>query len=163
MEAKEVLALIELIIEEHKLILHEFQALEKVANDAGAIIGLEKAKEDFITLARAFSQDSMTVSSGGLINRYFNFGEMFDTPEFEEAAFGIRKLGGLSDVVQTNFGFHIIKLIDRKPTKEKVTLSDVSMQINQYLTTMKQKNVMDTWIDSLRTHAEIETHYELIK
>ena len=48
MEAKEVLALIELIIEEHKLILQEFQALEKVANDAGAIIGLGKAKEAFV-------------------------------------------------------------------------------------------------------------------
>ncbi len=122
-----------------------------------------KAKEDFITLARRFSQDSITAVNGGLLPPYFKFGEMFDTPEFEAAAFVINKLGGLSGVVKTDFGFHIIKLIDRKPTKEKVTLNDVSMQISQVLTTMKQKTVMDTWLDSLRTHAEIETHYELIK
>ncbi len=131
--------------------------------EAKKILEKLKDREDFITLARTFSQDSITATNGGLLPRYFKFGEMFDTPEFETGAFGIEKIGGLSDVVKTDYGYHIIKLIDRKPTKEKITLEDVGMQIKQYLITNKQKNVMDTWLDSLKTNADIETHYELIK
>ncbi len=128
-----------------------------------------KAGEDFITLARTFSLDSVTAPNGGLIidptgkPRYFTFGEMFDTPEFERAAFGIERIGGYSDIVTTDFGFHIIKLVDRKPTREKIKLEDVASPIKEYLRNIKQKNVMDSWIDSLKTTAEIEKHYELIK
>lgn len=126
---------------------------------------LEKLKtgQDFISLAQTFSKDTITATNGGLLPRYFKFGEMADTPEFEAAAFGINKIGGLSDIVKTDYGYHIVKLIDRKPTKEKVTLDDVKMQIKQYLMTEKQKKVMNTWIDSLKTNAKIETHYDLIK
>jgi peptidyl-prolyl cis-trans isomerase C len=122
-----------------------------------------KAGEDFITLARTFSQDTITASNGGLLPRYFKYGEMYDTPEFEAAAFSIKKIGEYSEIVETPFGFHIIKLIDRKPTKEKITLEDVGVQIKQYLITMKQQTVMDSWLDSLKTNVDIETHYELIK
>lgn len=128
-----------------------------------------KAGEDFITLARTFSLDSVTAPNGGLIidptgkPRYFTFGEMFDTPEFEKAAFGIDRIGGYSDIVSTDFGFHIIKLVDRKPTREKIKLEDVAAPIKEYLRNMKQKSIMDNWLDSLKTDAEIETHFELIK
>ena len=88
---------------------------------------------------------------------------MYVTPEFEAAAFGIKKIGGYSEIVETSFGFHIIKLIDRKPTREKISLEDVGVQIKQYLITTKQQKVMDSWLDSLKTGADIETHYELIK
>lgn len=128
-----------------------------------------KAGEDFITLARTFSLDSVTAPNGGLIidptgkPRYFTFGEMFDTPEFERAAFGIERIGGYSEVVQTDFGFHIIKLVDRKPTREKIKIEDVAAPIREYLRNVKQKSVMDNWLDSLKTNAEIEKHYDLIK
>ncbi|MCK4234809.1 peptidylprolyl isomerase [candidate division WOR-3 bacterium] len=132
-------------------------------NEARKILEKLKAREDFITIARTFSQDTITATNGGLLPRYFKFGEMFDTPEFEEAAFSIKKIGGYSDIAKTAYGYHIIKLIDRKPTKEKITLEDVGMQIQQYLITNKQKKVMDTWLDSLKTTADIETNYDLIK
>jgi parvulin-like peptidyl-prolyl isomerase len=126
---------------------------------------LNKLKEngDFINLARTFSEDTLTANNGGLLPRYFRFGEMADTPEFEEAAFSIDKIGGISDIVKTNYGYHIIKLIDRKPTKEKVTIDDIGMQIKQYLTSKKQQATMDTWIDSLKAESDIELHYEKIK
>lgn len=118
---------------------------------------------DFINLARTFSEDTLTANNGGLLPRYFRFGEMLDTPKFEEAAFSIDKIGGISDIVKTNYGYHIIKLIDRKPTQEKVTIDDIGMQIKQYLTSKKQQTTMDTWIDSLKSEADIELHYEKIK
>ncbi|MBA7685755.1 Foldase protein PrsA 1 [subsurface metagenome] len=122
-----------------------------------------KAGEDFISLAQTFSQDTITATNGGLLRRYFRFGEMLDTPEFEATAFGIKNIGGISDITKTDFGYHIIKLIDRKPTKEKVTLDDVGIQIRQYLVANNQRKVMNAWIDSLKANANIETHYELIK
>ena len=45
---EEVIAIIDKIIEEHKTIFQEFQTLEQIANDAEAIIGLDKAKEKFM-------------------------------------------------------------------------------------------------------------------
>jgi foldase protein PrsA len=128
-----------------------------------------KAGEDFITLARTFSLDSTTAPNGGLIvdetgkPRYFAFGEMSDTPDFERAAFGIERIGGYSDIIQTVFGFHIIKLVDRKPTREKIKMEDVAAPIGEYLRNVKLKGVMDSWLDSLKTQATIETHYEHIK
>lgn len=118
---------------------------------------------DFINLARTFSEDSLTANNGGLLPRYFRFGEMADTPKFEEAAFSIDNIGGISDIVKSNYGYHIIKLIDRKPTKEKVTIEDIGMQIKQYLTSKKQQATMDTWIDSLKSEADVELHYEKIQ
>jgi len=153
--------------EEHK---RDFNSQIKIAHillgtedEAKKILEKLNAKEDFINLARTFSHDTLTAKNGGLLPRYFKFGEMGDTPEFESAAFGIKNIGGLTGVVKSNFGYHIIKLIDRKPTKEKITLEDIGTQIKQYLAQTKQKQIMDEWIDSLKTNAEIETHYEIIK
>ncbi len=153
--------------EEHK---RDFNSQIKIAHillateeEAKKTFDKLKSGEDFITLARTFSRDSITATNGGLLPRYFGFGEMIDTPEFEAAAFAIENVGGLSDIVKTNYGYHVVKLIDRKPTKEKVTFEDVGAQIKQYLTTKKQKNIMDTWLDSLKTSANIETHYDLLK
>ncbi|OQX56270.1 MAG: hypothetical protein B5M53_02345 [Candidatus Cloacimonas sp. 4484_209] len=131
--------------------------------EAQKILDKLKSGADFINLARTFSKDSITAANGGLLPHYFKFGEMADTPEFETAAFGIKKIGGLSDIVKTDYGYHIIKLVDRRPTKEKITLQDVQQQIKNYLLAKKQKEVMDAWIDSLKSNATIITHYDLIK
>ncbi len=72
---------------------------------------MEKAKmgEDFETLAKNYSDDPSGKQGGDL--GWFSRGEM--VPEFEQAAFSLRP-GDISDVVQTIFGFHIIKLTGKK-------------------------------------------------
>lgn len=65
--------------------------------------------ESFQRLAQEYSQDGSAPSGGDL--GYFARGTM--VKEFEEAAFALKK-GGVSDVVTTQFGLHIIKCVDRK-------------------------------------------------
>lgn len=67
--------------------------------------------EDFAMLASRYSQDPGTAKNGGELN-WFGTGRM--VPEFEQAAFALQKPGQVSKPIQTRFGWHIIKLIDKK-------------------------------------------------
>ncbi|HBL73541.1 MAG TPA: parvulin peptidyl-prolyl isomerase [Bacteroidales bacterium] len=68
--------------------------------------------EDFQTLVQTYSDDTSTKEKGGVLP-YFMMGS-FIAP-FEDAAFAMKDTGEVSGLVQTKFGFHIIKLLDKKP------------------------------------------------
>ena len=74
------------------------------------VLAKAKAGADFAELAKQYSQDS-TASNGGDLGR---FGHGVMTPAFETAAFALQP-GQISDVVETQFGFHIIKLEEKVP------------------------------------------------
>ncbi|WP_218352646.1 SurA N-terminal domain-containing protein [Alteromonas lipotrueiana] len=88
---------------------------------------------DFAELAESRSDDTFSAENGGdldFINR-----DMMD-PAFDEAAFALEQNGAVSDVVETEFGFHIIKLTDIKP--EQVTsLAEVKDDIRDRLQTAR--------------------------
>ena len=71
-----------------------------------------KGGTDFGTLAKERSADQGSAAKGGDLGMFAR-GRM--VPEFDEAAFALQKSGDLSRVVETKFGFHILKLDDRKP------------------------------------------------
>ncbi len=70
------------------------------------------AGENFVKMVAKYSDDRGTSTKGGELP-YFGTGRMI--PEFEKAAFAIEGIGGLSKPIQTSYGWHIIKLMDRKP------------------------------------------------
>ncbi|MDR1380687.1 MAG: peptidylprolyl isomerase [Tannerella sp.] len=69
------------------------------------------AGEDFAELARQYSNDTITARRGGLLP-YFGLDEMVEP--FEKAAFALRNVGDISAPVRTRYGFHILKLMDKK-------------------------------------------------
>jgi peptidyl-prolyl cis-trans isomerase SurA len=71
-----------------------------------------KAGDNFEDLAREFSDDPGSARTGGVLPQ-FGTGRM--VPEFEAAAFALKKIGDYSEPVRTSFGWHIIKLLERKP------------------------------------------------
>ena len=87
---------------------------DQVANAEGRIqevLRLLRSGEDFDALALKYSEDPSTAAKGGLLP-WFGTGKMVEP--FEEAAFGLEEVGDLAGPVRTNYGFHILKLIDKK-------------------------------------------------
>ena len=82
---------------------------ETVRQQAEAILAQAKAGADFAELARQYSEDEATAELGGDLD-FFGRGQM--VPEFEAAVFQMEP-GTVSDLVQTDFGFHIIKVVEK--------------------------------------------------
>lgn len=88
---------------------------------------------DFAALAEQHSADTFSAENGGDLD--FISAGMMD-PAFDEAAFAIAQVGDMSGVVETEFGFHIIKLTDIKPA-EVTPLAEVREAIEAQLITDK--------------------------
>jgi peptidyl-prolyl cis-trans isomerase C len=117
---------------------------------AGKLLEEIKGGADFTELARAHS-GCISASDGGDV-KYFGRGAM--VPPFEEAAFALEP-GEVSDVVETQFGYHIIKVTDRKDAKE-ATFDDAQEAIVEKLQGEKRSAVTNEYIESLRAQAVIE-------
>ena len=76
-----------------------------------SIYMLVRTNEDFALLAQKYSQDPGTASNGGELP-WFGMKQM--PPEFEKAAFDLANLGDISKPVKTQFGWHIIKLLEKR-------------------------------------------------
>lgn len=87
-----------------------------------------KAGADFAELAKKYSEDTDSAKNGGDLD-YFGRGRM--VPEFEQAVFAMQP-GQISDPVKSQFGYHIIKLIDKKAATTR-TLAEVKAQITDQL------------------------------
>jgi peptidyl-prolyl cis-trans isomerase D len=86
---------------------------------------------DFAQLATKNSEDEGTAPKGGDLD-YFGRGRM--VPEFDEGAFALQQPGQISDLVKTQYGFHIIKLVERKPGSTR-SLDEVRQQLTDQLST----------------------------
>lgn len=88
---------------------------------ADALLVKVHAGEDFATLAKENSDDTFSGENGGDLD-WIDAGVM--DAAFDEAAFALTDIGSVSDVVKTDFGFHIIKLTDYKAENVQ-SLADV--------------------------------------
>ncbi|MDR0697805.1 MAG: peptidylprolyl isomerase [Tannerella sp.] len=87
------------------------EEVEQVRIKSDSIYRLALAGEDFSGLAKQYSNDTVTGKRGGVLP-YFGLDEMVEP--FEEAAFALEHIGDISAPIRTRYGFHILKLIDKK-------------------------------------------------
>jgi peptidyl-prolyl cis-trans isomerase C len=105
---------------------------------------------DFAELAQDRS-DGPSASRGGSLGT-FGRGQM--VPPFEEEAFSL-EVGEISDVVQTQFGFHVIQVTD-KTESGKMPFAEAKPQIDQYLAQQKRGEAIQEYLDGLKEDGEIE-------
>jgi peptidyl-prolyl cis-trans isomerase C len=109
-------------------------------------------KEDFTKLAKELSEEPGAKQSGGDLG-FFSKDKM--VPEFADAAFS-QKTGEVGAPVRTQFGWHVIKVTDKKPAGT-VPFEEVKEQILAYLKSMKQREAVQGVLKNLRDSAKIET------
>ncbi|WP_308637820.1 peptidylprolyl isomerase [Paenibacillus silvisoli] len=118
--------------------------------EADAIMKQLKAGADFAKLAKEKSEDTGSKDAGGNLG-FFGKGVM--VAEFEEAAFSI-KAGELGGPIQTQFGYHIIKVTDRKEAKA-AKLEEEKEAIREQLMDQKVSELSPALLEELKAKAKI--------
>jgi len=110
--------------------------------------------EDFAALARAHSEDPGSAASGGDLG-WVNPGQM--VPEFEKAMADL-KPGELSPPVQSQFGWHLIQVLERRD--RDVTQERLRAAARQQIHSRKANERFEQWIRQLRDEAYVEYFLE---
>jgi peptidyl-prolyl cis-trans isomerase C len=110
-----------------------------------------RAGQDFAALARQHSQDQGSASEGGDLG-YFAEGEMVGP--FNDAVFAL-DTGATSDLVETNFGFHIIRVTDKQPART-IPLAEVRPQLEEFLEERNRQQETEAFVDGLRSKGTVE-------
>jgi peptidyl-prolyl cis-trans isomerase D len=116
-------------------------AVQKQAED---ILKQARAGADFAALATKYSEDEGSKANGGDLD-YFSRGRM--VPEFETAAFALES-GQISDLVKSQYGFHIIKVVDKKPAVTR-SFDEVRPQIEEQLKAQRTDQQLSTRANEL--------------
>jgi len=119
-----------------------------------AILKEARSGSDFAELAKKHSQ-CPSASQGGELG-YFERGKMVEP--FGKTAFGLQP-GEISDIVETQFGYHIILLKDKEPRKQ-LELEDVSDRIRQFLYDQEMDIALKKWLEPIRKKASIEILFQ---
>jgi len=108
--------------------------------------------EDFAELAKKYSTDTTTKDKGGDLG-YFTKGKM--EKEFENAAFSL-KVGEISNPVKTQYGYHIIKVVDKKEGKE-ANYEESKEEIKEKLFEEKLPDAYQSWIEEKMKEYNVQT------
>ncbi|HEX7578258.1 MAG TPA: peptidylprolyl isomerase [Verrucomicrobiae bacterium] len=134
----------------------QIKAKKKQIDD---ILKRARSGEDFAELARQYSEDPQTKVNGGDLPS-FSHGQM--VPEFDAAAFSLTN-NQISDVVTTQYGYHIIKLLDKTPARklaltDKLPSSDLTLAdyFKDRLTGQKLQEQAPAYIEKLSKSPGVE-------
>jgi peptidyl-prolyl cis-trans isomerase C len=114
------------------------------------VLVLAKEGKDFAELAKEYSEGPSKDKGGDL--GFFPKGAM--VKPFEEAAFAMNE-GDISDIVETQFGYHIIKLTGKK-AERNVPFEEVKDRLKQGMLQQKTNSEAMAWIEGLKSEATIE-------
>ena len=121
----------------------------QVRTRAEAVLTALQNGEDFATVAKQHSEDTATAEQGGDLG-YFPRGQM--VAPFEEAAFSL-PVGQLSDLIRTPFGWHILRVEDKREAATK-PLAEVEAEIKDKIREDKARDAAAAFVDDLLTALE---------
>ncbi|MBM7691022.1 foldase protein PrsA [Peribacillus deserti] len=113
------------------------------------------AGESFKDLAKEYSTEDATKDKGGDLG-YFAKGEM--TAAFEKAAFSMKE-GEVSDPVKTEFGYHIIKVVDKKAAKPAV-YEENKKAIKAAIIDQKTQDTYSDWMEKTKEKYKVKNYLE---
>ncbi|HEX6038501.1 peptidylprolyl isomerase [Longimicrobium sp.] len=128
---------------------------QEVMQRAEQIRARAAAGEDFATLARQFTEEPGGKERGGDLD-WFGRGRM--VAQFEEAAFKLQP-GQVSPVVETPFGYHIIKVEDRRQTPLGENRQAFHMQAQQ----QAQQEAVGNYVDSLKKASNLQVQPQAVE
>jgi peptidyl-prolyl cis-trans isomerase C len=123
---------------------------KKARAQAEDLMKQARAGADFADLARKHSADGSAQQGGDL--GFFTKGSM--VPAFSDAAFAL-KPGEVGDVVETQFGFHVIKSLERKD----VPFDDASTKIREFLTAKHRDERQKAFVADVKSRSKIEVMF----
>src|SRR5208283_4243709 len=106
--------------------------------------------EDFATMAKTYSDDPGSKDKGGEYT--FPRGQM--VPEFEAAAFSL-KTNQISELVETQYGYHIIKLLEKFPSS-KIALAEATPRIHDFLLKQALNDELPAYTAKLKAAADVK-------
>lgn len=124
---------------------------------AAAVLARIENGEDFSTLAKANSIDTATAAKGGDLG----WPSVTYVPEFQAALDKLNK-GEMSGLVQTPYGWHIIKVTDERKGSQQ-SLAEVKSQIEQIIIQQRKADSYQKFLNDLRKKAEIDILVEDLK
>lgn len=124
--------------------------LVKTESEAKEILKTLKGGADFATLAKQKSVDPSAANGGDL--GWFSRGQL--VPDFERAVFAMKK-GQLSDIVKTQFGFHVVRLDDVN-VRPKMEFEKVQAQIKDALVAERRRVLTNELLASLKKEYKIK-------
>lgn len=107
---------------------------------------------DFAQLAQTYSNDPTNAMQGGDLG-YFQKEDMVEP--FNKTAFSL-DINEVSDVVKTDYGYHIIQLLDKKP-QLTLSLDEARAMITEQLTKERKSHILNAYLQKLKKDADI--HY----
>ncbi len=143
--------------EEHRHLYEQQEEVEarhilvETEDEAEEVALLLDEGEDFVELAAEYSTDSSNKDDGGYLG-FFARGRMVEP--FDEVAFSL-EVGELSEPVETQFGYHIIEVLDRRE-KEELGYEDVSEQVMEAMADEQVSIILNELLPELYEQADIE-------
>ena len=110
-----------------------------------------KSGGDFTALAKQHSQDPGSATNGGDLG-FFEPGQMVGP--FNDAAFSLAA-GTISELVETQFGYHIIKVAEKQPART-IPLDEVRPQVEEFMQNQYRQEQTDIFVKSLRSKCMVE-------
>jgi peptidyl-prolyl cis-trans isomerase C len=117
---------------------------------AEAALKAAKAGQDFAQLAKRYSNDASAQRGGDL--GFIPKGQM--VPAFEAAAFALEP-GQVSDLVETQFGYHVIKALEKRPARV-VPFVEAAAQIEQFLQQQQRQEKSKALVEQLKSKGKVE-------